>query len=264
MTASSLSIAATPMKANVPPQEAIRLEALRQYRVLDTPAEQAYDDITALAAYICDVPIALISLVDADRQWFKSKVGLDANETSREVSFCAHAILQESVMVVNDALDDQRFVDNPLVTCAPNIRFYAGVPLRTTDDLPLGTLCVIDHQPRSLSDAQIKTLEALARQVVMQLELQRTSAQLAEALEQIKLMEGLIPICSYCKNIRNDAGFWSTVEKFIQHHSNVEFSHGVCDRCMRQYFPDVAKVLLDEVSQTLPHGAPDTSDELLG
>lgn len=252
------------MKAQVPPQEAARLEALRQYRILDTPAEQAYDDITALAAYICDVPIALISLVDADRQWFKSKVGLNVDQTSRDVSFCAHAILSQQIMIVNDALDDQRFEDNPLVTCAPNIRFYAGVPLVTPDGHPIGTLCIIDHQPKELSPYQIKTLEALARQVVMQLELQRTSAQLAEALDQIRLMEGLIPICAYCKNIRNDAGFWSTVEKFIQRHANVEFSHGVCDRCMRQHFPDVAQVLLTDTPADSPQTNPDASDELLG
>lgn len=252
------------MKAKVPTREAARLEALRQYRILDTPSEQAYDDITALAAFICDVPIALVSLVDSDRQWFKSKVGLNVDETSRDVSFCAHAILGESIMIVNDALCDHRFNDNPLVTCTPNIRFYAGVPLHTPDGYSIGTLCVIDHQPRELSDAQIKTLEALARQIVMQLELKRTSAQLADALEQIKLMEGLIPICSYCKGIRNDKGFWSTVEKFIKTYFNVEFSHGVCDRCMQEYFPDVAQVLLAEVAKDSPQDEHDSPNELLG
>jgi GAF domain-containing protein len=194
------------MKASVPTREAARIEALRQYRILDTPSERAYDDITALAVFICDVPIALISLVDSDRQWFKSKVGLNVDETSRDVSFCSHAILSENIMIVNDALSDERFYDNPLVTCAPKIRFYAGVPLRTPDAHLIGTLCVIDYQPRILSEYQTQTLEALARQVVIQLELKRISAQLADALDMIKLMEGLIPICSYCKGIRNDKG----------------------------------------------------------
>jgi len=252
------------MKANVPTREAARLEALRQYRILDTPSEQAYDDITALAAFICNVPIALVSLVDSDRQWFKSKVGLDVEETTRDISFCAHAILSKSITIVNDALEDERFGDNPLVTCAPNIRFYAGVPLHTPDGHPIGTLCVIDHQPRELSEAQTKTLETLARQVVMQLELRRTSAQLADALDKIKLMEGLIPICSYCKGIRSDTGYWSTVEKFIQYYSSVEFSHGVCDRCMQEHFPDVAQVLLSKADQDTPHDKYDSSDELLG
>jgi GAF domain-containing protein len=252
------------MKANVPTREAARLEALRQYRILDTPSEQTYDDITALAAFICNVPIALISLVDADRQWFKSKVGLKVDETGRDVSFCAHAILDKNIMIVNDTLYDDRFDDNPLVTSVPNIRFYAGVPLCTPDNHSIGTLCVIDHQPRELSEYQTRTLEALARQVVMQLELRRTSAQLADALDKIKLMEGLIPICSYCKGIRNDKGFWSTVEKFIKHYSNVEFSHGVCDRCMQQHFPDVAQVLLAEANQDSPNDKHDPLDELLG
>jgi hypothetical protein len=252
------------MKASVPTCEAARLEALRQYKILDTPCEQAYDDITALAAFICDMPIALVSLVDSDRQWFKSKVGLNVDETSRDASFCAHAILSESIMIVNDALYDERFNDNPLVTCPPKIRFYAGVPLRTPDAYLIGTLCIIDHQPRELSEYQTKILRTLARQIVMQLELRRTSAQLADALDKIKLIEGLIPICSYCKGIRNDKGYWSTVEKYIKQYSNVEFSHGVCDSCMRQHFPDVARVLLAATEQSSQHHDHDSSEELLG
>jgi GAF domain-containing protein len=238
------------MKPPVLTQEAKRLEALRQYHILDTPAEQTYDDITALAAFICDVPIALISLVEGNRQWFKSKVGLAVSETSRDVSFCAHAIAQPDILIIQDALDDERFADNPLVTCAPNIRFYAGVPLVTPLGDAIGTLCVIDHRPRELSNAQLRTLEALARQVVMQLELKRTSAQLADSLQKIKLMEGLIPICSYCKGIRNDEGFWLTVEHFMEEHGDISFTHGVCDACMRQQFPEVADVLLSDKEGT--------------
>lgn len=232
------------MKAKTLTQETERLDALREYHILDTPSEQVYDDITALAAFICDVPIALISLIDADRQWFKSKVGLSIPETPRNISFCEHAILNQSMMIVRDTLNDERFVNNPLVTSEPGIRFYAGVPLTTPGGYQLGTLCVIDHQPRELSEMQQKTLAALARQVVMQMELQRVSAQLATALDKIDLMAGLVPICSYCKGIRSDQGYWSTVEKFIEQHSAVEFTHGVCDGCMRQHFPEVASVLL--------------------
>lgn len=239
------------VKPPVPSQEVRRLEALRQYNILDTPAEQSYDDITALAAFICDVPIALISLVGAHRQWFKSKVGLEVSETSRDVSFCAHAIATPDIMIIHDALTDDRFASNPLVNCAPNIRFYAGVPLVTPTGEAIGTLCVIDHQPRELSTAQIKTLEALARQVVLQLELKRTSAQLADSLAKIKLMEGLIPICSYCKGIRDDQGFWRTIERFMEEHSDVSFTHGVCDDCMRQQFPEVADVLLSDPESTV-------------
>lgn len=230
------------MKAKNYDEESARLKALKDYDVLDTPSEQAYDDITALAAFICDVPIALISLVDADRQWFKSKVGLAVSETTRDVSFCAHAILKQEVMVIPDTLLDQRFLDNPLVTCAPNIRFYAGVPLLTPSGYPLGTLCVIGHQPKVLSDAQCSTLAALARQVVSQLELRRVSAQLANALEQIEVMANLIPICAYCKDIRDDQGDWSTIEEFMAKHTEVEFTHSVCDRCMQEHFPAAAKL----------------------
>jgi GAF domain-containing protein len=231
------------MKAALPTREEERLAVLRDYKILDTPSEEAYDDITALAAFICGVPIALISLVDADRQWFKSKVGIDISETKRDVSICAHAILNQGITVIRDTRADPRFAANPLVTFTPAIRFYAGVPLRAADDHPIGTLCVIDHEPRDLSDVQIRTLEALARQVVLQLELRRSSAQLANALERIRLIEGLIPICSYCKSIRNDQGYWSTVEKFIQEHSEVQFTHGVCDNCIEKHFPEVAQAL---------------------
>lgn len=235
------------MKAKPSTTEAERLQALREYSILDTPAESTYNDITTLAAFICDVPIALISFVDSERQWFKSRVGVDVAETSRDISFCAHTILSKSIMVVKDALLDERFVNNPLVTCAPGIRFYAGVPLVTPKGYSIGTLCIIDRQPREdLTEAQKKTLEALARQVVTQLELRRVSTQLANALEKIEIIEGLVPICSYCKGIRNDCGYWSTVEKFIEQYSDVNFTHGVCDRCMQIHFPQVAEILLDQ------------------
>ncbi len=234
------------MKIKTPAQESERLEALKQYNILDTPSEQAYDDITDLAAFICDVPIALITFVDLERQWFKSKVGLDVKQTPRDVSFCSQCILKPEMMVVKDTFLDERFKDNPLVMVDPYIRFYAGVPLLTPDEQPLGTLCVIDRKPRELSKSQTNALNALARQVMMQLELRRVSSQLASALDKIKVMEGLIPICSYCKGIRNDQGYWSTVEKFIQRHSDVEFTHGICNECMKVHFPDVAEVLLKE------------------
>ena len=234
------------MKIKTPAQETERLEALKQYNILDTPSEQAFDDITSLAAFICDVPIALITFVDAERQWFKSKVGLNVDQTPRDVSFCSQCILSQEMMLVKDTFLDERFKDNPLVKLDPYIRFYAGVPLFTPNDQPLGTLCVIDRKPRGLSKSQKKALKALARQVMMQLELRRVSFQLATALDKIKIMEGLIPICSYCKGIRNDQGYWSTVEKFIEQHSDVEFTHGICNECMKVHFPEVAEVLLKE------------------
>src|SRR6478672_527927 len=157
------------MKAPLPENEAERLAALRGLGILDTPPELAYDDLSALAAHICQTPIALISLVDEDRQWFKSRVGWTTRETPREVAFCAHTILEPDLLVVPDASLDQRFANNPLVTSPPRIRFYAGAPLVNTDGHALGTLCVIDHKPRELTADQASALRALSHQVVAQL-----------------------------------------------------------------------------------------------
>lgn len=161
-----------------------RLLALQRYQVLDSLPEQDYDDLTTIAAQICDAPIALVSLIDSDRQWFKSRYGLDATETPRSQAFCSHAIQKpEEVMIVPNASEDSRFADNPLVTDNPNIRFYAGAPLVTSDGFALGTLCVIDRVPRELNSAQIKALEALSRQVISQLEVRLIAEQLQEEMK---------------------------------------------------------------------------------
>ncbi len=157
--------------APLPHDEAERLAALHRYLILDTAAEAEFDDFTELAAHICGVPIALITLVDSGRQWFKSRMGLDVPETPRDIAFCSHAILGTELFEVGDALADDRFLDNPLVTGAPGIRFYAGTPLVTDQGHSIGTLCVIDTAPRELSAAQKKALGTLGRQVVQRLEL---------------------------------------------------------------------------------------------
>jgi GAF domain-containing protein len=174
------------MSAPVPANESERLAALRRYRVLDTLPERDFDDLTFLAARICGTPIALVTLVDADRQWFKAKVGIDAKETSREVAFCSHAILQSDLLIVPDACADVRFSTNPLVTGPPHIRFYAGAPLITSDGHALGTLCVIDLMPHELTAEQAHALRALSRQVVTQLELRKARTDLESALQKIE------------------------------------------------------------------------------
>lgn len=169
------------MTAPLKNHEATRLKVLWQYDVLDTVPEELFDDLTELAARICEAPIALISLVDEDRQWFKSKVGVTINETSRDISFCAHAIKQEDLFIIPDATKDSRFAHNPLVISDPKIRFYAGAPLITPDGHALGTLCVIDKVPRQLRLEQQQALRVLARHVMTQLELRRHANELAEA-----------------------------------------------------------------------------------
>jgi GAF domain-containing protein len=175
-----------------PPSEKKRLKVLWQYEVLDTVPEEVFDDLTELAARICEAPIALISLVDEKRQWFKSKVGTAVNETSRDVSFCAHAISQTELFIVPDATQDPRFANNPLVTSDPQIRFYAGALLITPDGYALGTLCVIDKVPRDLRPEQQQALRILARHVVSQLELRRRSKQLGDVrAENARLKDDL-------------------------------------------------------------------------
>ena len=179
-----------------PEQEAARIEALRRYDVLDTAAEQEFDDFTALASQICAVPISLLSLIDSDRQWFKSRVGLDAEQTPRDIAFCDHTIRSTDTLEVPDALEDPRFAENPLVTGAPHVRFYGGAPLTTPDGHNIGTLCVIDHVPRRLTPEQRDGLARLARQVIGRLELRRAMANTERAALEIRDLYDRAP-CAY-------------------------------------------------------------------
>ena len=177
------------MKAPTPENEVARLEALQRYAILDTFPEQEFDDLSRLAALICGTPIALVSLVDANRQWFKAKIGIDEAETPRDIAFCGHAIMQRDVMVVPDALADERFRGNPLVTDRPKVRFYAGAPLITQEGHALGTLCVLDHVPRDLTPDQKQALKALGRLVVAQIELRRSVSDQAQAIRERRRAE---------------------------------------------------------------------------
>jgi anti-sigma regulatory factor (Ser/Thr protein kinase) len=200
--------------------ETARLAALRSYRILDTKPEHRFDDLAMLASQVCDAPIALITLVDAHRQWFKSHIGTDLTETPRSLSFCAHAMLDREIFIVPDAREDPRFRDNPLVTGDPNVRFYAGASLTSREGEPLGALCVIDHVPRTLTEDQSDALNALRRQAEAQLELRRNLmeletalaardraeeaqqqlvAELRHALDEVNKLSALIPLCSVCQ-----------------------------------------------------------------
>ncbi|NJL12534.1 MAG: GAF domain-containing sensor histidine kinase [Microscillaceae bacterium] len=168
------------------PDEDQRLEALRQYQILDTAPEADFDDIVQLASFICGTPISLISLIDESRQWFKARKGLAFNESSRAIAFCAHTILEDEIMVVEDTHQDARFFDNPFVTEAPNIRFYAGVPLFSPSGHKIGSLCVINDQPQNLKPEQTFALKTLARQVIHLLELRRQVQQSRKLLAQLQ------------------------------------------------------------------------------
>lgn len=236
-----------------PANEKQRLETLRGYEILDTEPEASFDDLTLLASYVCQTPVALISLIDADRQWFKSKVGVSVSETSRDIAFCASAILQPDVFIVPDASMDERFAENPLVAADPRIRFYAGATLMA-DGHALGTLCVLDRVPRQLTEEQVEALRALRRQVLAQLELRRNLKRLGQslaardraeaerartlrdlkaALANIRTLEGLLPICISCKKIRDQKGDWQPFEYFVRSHSEAKVTHKICPDCSK-------------------------------
>jgi hypothetical protein len=218
--------------------ESKRLAALVSYDVMDSPREEVYDDFTRLVAHVFDVPIALISLLDESRQWFKSKIGIDTCDTARELAFCNVAIQQEGAFVVHDATKSPEFRDNPLVTGEPQIRFYAGATLLTPDGLPIGTLCAIDTKPRYPSAEQIEALQALSRQVMVQFELRRVSRQLADSVANVRTLEGLIPICMHCHGMRDiESGEWKALEDYLADRTAASLSHGICDECIELHYP---------------------------
>ena len=243
-----------------PENEVARLSTLRGYEILDTRPEDRFDDLTRLASSICRTPISLISLVDEDRQWFKSKTGLEACQTPRESAFCAHAILSTEIFVVPDASQDPRFAANPLVLGEPYIRFYAGAPLAAPNGHNLGALCVIDRVPRQLSGEQLESLRILSRQVMAQAMLGRNLQDLRSALEAREVLErdmqkliedlqeakamisalnGLIPVCAWCKKVRDDRGYWEQVETYIATSTGATTTSAICPECVQKHFGDV-------------------------
>lgn len=180
-------------KAPKPENDSLRLERLKSYHVLDTVAESIYDEIVQTAAAICNTQVALISLVDEDRQWFKAKLGLDVDQTPRDISFCGHAILEEDIFIIEDARKDERFSDNPFVTEDPHIRFYAGAQLKTPDGHNVGTLCVIDSEEKKLAEYQKLALKSLAKQVIGYFELRKMSGELKrQNLKLTRILDNMV------------------------------------------------------------------------
>ena len=203
------------MAAPMHKREEKRLEALKKAKLLDTPKEAKFDSVIFLASEICETNIALFSIVDEKRQWFKSKLGLDVEQTDRSISFCGHTILTDDILEVRDTLKDTRFLDNPLVTGYPNIRFYAGAPVLSTDGLPIGTLCVIDQKPMQLTPYQLESLKKLALKLGKvvavreeMLHLQEQHLQLEKQREELKKYQSKI-----IKNLRDiKVGFFNSKE----------------------------------------------------
>ena len=229
-------------KPEIPINESERLKALNEYRILGTKPEENYDDITKIASLTCGTPIALLSLVDSNRQWFKAKVGIEAEETVRDWSFCAHAIHSSEPLIVEDALKDERFFDNPLVRGEPKIRLYAGFPLQNDENRRIGTLCVIDREPHGLSDTQFNIMQSLSRQAVAFLELRKRSINLIESFCSHTDEGSFISTCSYCRKAKDTEGHWQHLDQYLSTRTNLNFSHGICDACIEEHFPDVLEV----------------------
>lgn len=230
------------MKAPIPDNEAQRLAVLKEYHVLGTGAEEPYDDITRLAAILSRAPFIAITLLDESRFWIKSKVGLERQEGPRDAAlFCSYAILQSTPLIVRDARKDARFATSAMVVHPPHICFYAGFPLINPEGFALGALCVLDRKPRVLSARQKEGLLILARHTMAQLELRRVSDRMANLLENIKLLQGLLPICAWCKRIRDDDGYWQQVESYVRQHLGTGFTHGICPDCLEKLRPNKPK-----------------------
>ena len=247
------------MNHPIPENEAERLNTLRGYEILDTRPEGRFDDLTRLAALICGTPIALVSLVDEDRQWFKSKVGFETAQTRREDAFCAHAIMSQDLLVVADASQDPRFSTNPMVLGEPHVRLYAGAPLTAENGHHLGALCVIDREPRQLTPQQLESLRLLSRQVMAQVtlgknlqdlkialnhrdRLERDMAKLIRELQAakttIQTLERMVPMCAWCKRVRDDRGDWEQIETYVTRFTGVYTTSSICPQCLKANFGD--------------------------
>lgn len=250
------------MEAGRHPEESKRLSALRRFSVLDTENERAFDDIVQLASKLCDVPVSLISLVDEDRQWFKAKVGLEAAQTPRDQAICGHAILQDGVFEIPDTHADDRSADNPLCMGDDGLRFYAGASLKTADGLPIGTLCVLDYQPRELTALQRETLEVLAKQVMTQLELRETIAREAILRKEIdhRVKNSLQSVSSFValerKMTEDDAArrVLASVQQQVETVALLHHHIGTGDGADRIALDDYVGRVIELIAQAAPPG----------
>lgn len=223
--------------APLPAREAERLAALRDTAILDSPPEQLFDDLVRIAVLVCEVPTALVTIIDAERQWFKARIGFDGAETSRDDAFCAHAILEPGALLeVPDATADARFADNRYVTGDGGVRFYAGAPITSAEGDGFGTVCVIDTVPRALAPHQREVLQALARQASALLEQRRVAGRLRRALEEVKALNALLPICTYCHRVRDDSDYWADLNAYLREHAGAQLSHAICPDCLTSRF----------------------------
>ena len=234
----------------IPMNELERLDELYRHAILDTPPEALFDEIAQLAATTCDVPIALISLIDRNRQWFKSKVGLTVSETPRDAAFCAHTILGTEPLLVEDAAIDPRFADNPLVRGEPAIRFYGGVPLQTSRGFSLGTLCVIDRQPRILTAEQLGTLKMLALLIVKQLELRRVAEALRRQSMLLDKSQQIAKIGGWELDLRSKELTW-TPETYRVHGLSQDTHRPTLESALAQYTPESFPVIQRAVESAI-------------
>jgi anti-sigma regulatory factor (Ser/Thr protein kinase) len=239
--------------------EGARIAALKQYEILDSEPELAFDDLTLLASHICETPIAAITMVDTDRQWFKSRVGLDVAETPRDISFCTHAIEQRSIMVIPDASKDARLRDNPQVTGTSHIRFYAGAPLITPEGYALGTLCVVDRVVRTLTPEQLEALDALRRQVESQLQLRRALKELRAAYANVQKLSAMMPFCSTCQFTMTIPADPSAIPKVTDGVTHVLQEQGWPERDIME----VELALQEAVANAIRHGCRGDSSKTL-
>lgn len=224
------------MEAPRPENEAERLAALRSFSILDSEPEEGFDDLVYIASEVCGTPIALVTLVDDERQWFKARVGLDVSETPRTVAFCAHAILRDEPFIVPDATVDERFRDNPLVTGPPEIRFYAGTPLTTEEGHNLGTICVIDTEPRkgsSLTVAQRRVLAALSRQTTRLMHCRREALLPGSTPSNDQPTGAFVSVCAWCARIRGADSSWLPISGYLRQRFGLDTTHGICPDCLR-------------------------------